>query len=814
MPQQRPNQRRSRRASSIATVALTVTINTAPAAVAQVPAASDPVQAVNTFIGTKDEGNTFPGASAPFGMTQVSPIGSHYAGWQYPDTEIRGLGHFFLSGAGCWPQGGLISTLPTTGSIGPGTQHDFDTTTPATFDHTSYAATATHDGEVGEAGYYRTRLTEYGGIDVEATADTRAGVERYTFGSTAPANVFVNVGQATEESTIRASGIEVVDDHTVRGWSRTVGFCGGREYTTWFTTKFDRPITSLGTWQPDGGQAGRRSVAGGEGLRGAWLSFDTAQDRQVTATTSISLVDASGADANLKSEGLDGSGAPLGLHAVRERTQNAWRRELDRIRVSGGTADDTTVFYTSLYHALLQPLTASDADGRYRGFDERIHRADGWTYYQYLSLWDTYRTQNQLLAMIAPERAKDIGRSVLTIHEQGGWLPRWAYANYETNTMTGDPVTPFLVDLWRFGALRGREGQAYEALRQNATEVPPAASQFSGRAGNESYVSNGFVQYDPDFPKKGQDVDPAHGGSATMEYSLADCSLSMMAAALGKQQDAAMFDERGRNWRKVWDASVHDPERGFTGFPRPRNLDGSWVTPYEPISDAGFHEGTAWQYQWLTQQDVPGLVDAVGGRVQAAKRLDTFFAYDKLQADPARTAREEWVIDPYDYYGQFRYNPNNEPDLHAPWMYSLVGQPSKTSAVVRAQQTLFTNAPDGVTGNDDLGTMSAWYVFSALGLYPTTPGTGQFVLNAPRFDQAVIDLPGNRPLTINAPGADGSRLQYIDGVSTGGPPSEQVWVGWDQLRSGLSIHHRLSDRPTAWGTSPDSAPVSPCAAGN
>ncbi|WP_372907259.1 GH92 family glycosyl hydrolase [Saccharopolyspora indica] len=788
-----------RRLATTAALLLTALTATQLPAVAQ---PTDPVRAVNTFIGTKDEGNTFPGASAPFGMTQVSPIGTHYAGWRYDDTRIKGFGHFFLSGAGCWEQGGLISTLPTTGSIGAGQGHDFDINKPAAFDQEQYAAAYTHDGEVGDAGYYRTRLTDYGGIDVEATADTRVGVERYTF-ERGPAHVFLNVGQANERNPVKASGLEVVDERTVRGWVRSKGFCGGQDYTLWFTTRFDEPVESFGTWQPDGGRFDRRSVSGGEGLRGAWLTF---ADEQVTATTSISYVDAAGADANLAAEGG-------GFDQVRERTQDRWRRELDRIQVSGGTPDDTAVFYTSLYHVLLQPSTATDADGRYRGFDDAIHRADDWTYYQFFSLWDTYRTQNQLLALLVPDRARDIARSVLAIDEQGGWLPRWAYANFETNTMTGDPVTPFLVDLWRFGALDGREQQAYEALRRNASEVPPADSQFEGRAGNDSYLSRGFVQYDPDFPKKGQDVDPAHGGSATMEYALADCSLSLLAGVLGHREDAAQLAERGRNWRHVWDPSVHDPERGFTGFPRPKNPDGTWFEPYEPISDKGFHEGTAWQYQWLTQQDVPGLLAAVGGPDQAEKRLDTFFAHDQLIQDPARTAREEWVIDPYDYYGQFRYNPNNEPDLHAPWMYSLIGRPAKTSAVVRAQQTLFTNAPDGVTGNDDLGTMSAWYVFSALGLYPTTPGTGQFILNAPRFPRAVVEIPGGTPLTINAPNARGAKLQYVDEVRVANTPKHEVWIDLERVRASGTIDHRLSDTPTTWGTNPEAVPTAPCAAG-
>lgn len=806
--------RRSRRVSTITTLSLTALVATATPAMSSAPvdpatvgpAAVDPVSSVNTFIGTKDEGNTFPGASAPFGMTQVSPIGTHYAGWRYGDTKIRGFGHFFLSGAGCFEQGGLISTLPTTGTIGAGAGHDFDTTKPASFDHNNYAATNTHDGEVGDAGYYRTRLTDYGGIDVEATADTRVGVERYTFADTAPANIFINVGQANSENPITASGLEIIDDHTVRGWVRNKGFCGGQEYTTSFTTRFDRSFTSFGTWQPDGGQTERRSVEGGAGLRGGWLTFD---NQQVTATTSISRVDAQGAANNLAAEGLDNTGRPLSFDTVRRDTQDTWRRELNRIRVRGNT-DDTAVFTTSLYHVLLQPQTAEDTDGRYRGFDNKIHLATDWTYYQFFSLWDTYRTQNQLLAILLPDRARDIARSVLAIHEQGGWLPRWAYANHETNTMTGDPVTPFLVDLWRFGALDGRVSHAYQALKQNANGIPREQSQFSGRSGNDSYRARGFVQYDPDFPTKGQDVDPHHGGSATLEYALADCSLSIMASALGKQQDAAVFAQRGQNWRTIWDETVHDPDRGFTGFFRPRNPDGSWVQPYEPISDAGFHEGTSWQYQWLTQQDVPGLVDAVGGPEQTGKRLDTFFAYDQLKQNPAQTAREDWVIDPYDYYGQFRYNPNNEPDLHTPWMYSLIGQPSKTSSVVRAQQTLFTNAPDGVTGNDDLGTMSAWYVFSALGLYPVMPGTGQFVLNAPRFEQAVVELPGHEPLTINARGADGSRLQYVDGVSLDAPV-DQAWLSWERLREAGTLNYRLSEQPTDWATEPGAAPSSPCA---
>ncbi|MFD9890644.1 GH92 family glycosyl hydrolase [Amycolatopsis sp. NPDC059027] len=771
-------------------------------------APADALDSVNTFIGTKDDGNTFPGASAPFGMTQVSPIGSHYAGWRYDDTAIRGFGHFFLSGAGCWEQGGLVSTLPTTGAVGPGAA--FDTTKPATFDQKRYASPYTHDGEVGKPGYYKVRLTGYGGIDVETTATTRTGVERYNFAKPGDANVFVNVGQANDKEPVTASSIRVVDDRTVEGTVESQAFCGGKPYTTWFRTTFDKPFKSSGTWSPTGGTPGGKESSGGAGLRGAWLTFGGGP---VTATTAISQVDANGPKVNLAAERV------RPFDHVRADTQRTWRRELSTVDIKGGKSDDRTVFYTSLYHSLLQPLTGNDADGRYYGFDKKIHRAVGWTYYDFFSLWDTYRSQNQLLAMLRPDRAKDIAKSVLAIHDQGGWLPRWAYASQETNTMTGDPVTPFLVDLWRYGALSGNEVKAYQALLQNAREVPPAASPFQGRSGNPSYQKDGFVQYDPNFPKKGQDTDPNHGASATLEYALGDCSLSIMAAALGRKDDAKALAEKSRTYRTLWDASQND--RGFSGFFRPKVAGGGWFTPadkpYNPQSQDGFHEGTSWQYQWLTQQDVPGITKLMGGKDNVGKRLDDFFAYSDLVADPAKTVREKWVVGPYNYYNQFRYNPNNEPDLHAPWMYTLSGQPWKTSAVLRAAQTLFTNAPNGVTGNDDLGEMSAWYVFSALGIYPGAPGTGNFLLSAPRFSKSVIHLQNGRDVTIAAGGADGAKLQYVAGLRVGNgwwsSPSDKAYVSFEQLNRGVTLDFRLTTdaAQATWATGPGGAPASPCA---
>ena len=786
--------------------------------------ATDKLFPVNTFIGTQDDGNTFPGAVAPFGMIQLSPIGEHYAGWRYTDQKIRGFGHSFLSGAGCWEQGGQLSVLPVTGSIQAG--GNFDTSKAGSFDHKVYGSRYTHDGEVGQAGYFKVRLTDYGGITAETTALTRAGAERYTFHQpNGRAHILVNLGQANERHSVVGSHLQVVDKHTLEGKIVTRSFCGGAQYTTWFRMEFDQDFRTHGIWNESGATEASMQLSqqGDSKPHGAWLSFDLKSDQAVTAITAISHVDAEGARRNLQADGKSG-GKLRSFDAMRKQAQDEWNKELASVRIEGGSHDDRTVFYTALYHALLQPLTGNDSDGRYRGYDDVIHTVDSGTYYEFFSLWDTYRAQNQLIALLRPERARDIAGSVLKIQEQAGWLPRWGYANFESNVMTGDPVTPFLVDLWRYGALSGKEKAAYAALRQNAFGVPSFKLRSEGRAGNPQYLRDGFVQYDKGFRAKGMDVDPHHGASASLEYAAADAALSYMAAALGEQADAALLRQRAQNWRKLWDKDAVDKELGFSGFPRPRLEDGSWFTElqghYNPRAEHGFHEGTAWQYQWLVPQDVQQLFAAMGGREAAAKRLDAFFAFDQIEKNAYQTVRKDWVVGPYSYYNQYRYNPNNEPDLHVPWMYTLAGQPWKTSTVLRAAETLFSNAPNGVTGNDDLGTMSAWYIFSSLGIYPWMPGSGQFLLHAPKFAKVELDLGNGKTLSIvskaaapAAPtGSTGSTaVPSIRQAQWQGKPLSQVWLSWEQIQGGGKLVLDLShdDKAKSWGSSVQALPPGP-----
>jgi hypothetical protein len=399
--------------------------------------------------------------------------------------------------------------------------------------------------------------------------------------------------------------------------------------------------------------------------------------------------------------------------------------------------------------------------------------------------------------------ARDVALSVLAIGRDGGWLPRWALANSETNIMTGDPVTPFLVENWSKGLLAGHEEEAYALLRANATGRPPADSPYNGRTGQDYYAERGYIpsglRLGTDCVAKGGDNDCDHPASATLEYAAADAALALMADGLGRTADAQMFAARGQWYRNLWDAG--------TGHFRPRTVQGTWLTPYDPVAAAEqFHEGGAYQYRWLVPQDPAGLVALMGGRKRTEQRLDEFFVYHKLLTDPAGTARTDWIAAPYDYYAKPTYNPNNEPDLLAPYVYHWAGNPAKAATVVRAAMTLFTTGPDGMTGNDDLGTMSAWYVFSSLGLYPTMSGATFLAVSSPQFPAATVRT-GGGDLRITAPGASDTN-RYIQRVYLNNTNLTKNWVSWADVAGSGTLRHTLGTRPSAWGTATADQPPS------
>ncbi|MFF0464869.1 GH92 family glycosyl hydrolase [Streptomyces mexicanus] len=729
---------------------------------------------VNPFIGTENEGNTYPGAAVPFGMVQFSPDTGHNTGYDYTQNHIRGFSLVHLSGVGCG-LGGDLPVLPTTGDV-------------TETDYAKYAAGFGHDHEQASPGYYKVGLDS--GIEAELTATARTGVQRYTFPATDKANVLLNAAQSLHRTV--STKVEVLDNRTVRTAITGRGFCQDTEpYTVYTITRFDRPFTAYGTWNGSTVTAGAKTGTGG-----AYLRFDTTKDRTVEATTALSYVDAHGAAVNLRAEG------GRSFDAVRDAARRAWEDRLDDVRVQGGGDTLRRTFYSSLYRSFLAPNIGSDADGRYTGWDQRIHRAQGFTYYQNWSLWDTYRTQTQLLSLLAPREARDMAISVIKIDEESGWLPKWGYGTVETNIMTGDPVTPFLTNAYQQGLLKGWEERAYRALKKNADGVPPADSPAVGREANKEYLANGFAPYIKGRPHaKPGDSDYDHGASATLEYALSDAMLAEMARGLGHDADAARYAARAQNYRRIFDAS--------TGFFRARDASGAFTGPADPAQSEGFHEGTAWQYQWLVPQDLPGMISLIGGEQAANSRLDSFFAYDQLVKDPARTAREVWVNGPYDYYNADKYNPQNEPDLIAPYTYLSTGQPWKTTDVVHAALTLFTDTPTGMTGNDDLGTMSAWNVLSSIGVFPVQPGYATWGLSTPVFDR--VDLTLDRryyprgSLTITAPGTSDAR-RYIQSARVDGSAYGRTYLTTDDLRRMRSLAFTVGTEPSRWGTAAQAAP--------
>jgi predicted alpha-1,2-mannosidase len=781
---------RTRKRSGAAATALLLTAGMLTTWPASPAAAADPapVDLVHPFVGTQNFGNTFPGAAAPFGMVQVSPDTGGQGGYDYQQNTIYGFSQTHLSGVGCGVAGEL-PIMPTTGAV-------------TSVDPNDYRSGFSHADEQASPGYYRVGLSKYG-VNAELTATERTGWQRYTFPATGAANVLFNTGKANQ--SVFDSEVHVVGDRTIEGRVNAGNFCAGKDdHTVYFSASFDRPFAAYGSWTEGTPMAGVRDASGG-GRNGAYVTFDANTDRDVVLKVGLSYTGVEGARANLAAETADG----YDFDATRTALRATWVDELDRIKIGGGTPERQSAFYTSLYHSLLHPNLAGDTDGKYIGFDDKVHAAEGYTPYQNFSLWDTYRPQNQLLQMLAPQVARDVALSVVAIGRDGGWLPRWALVNSETNIMTGDPVTPFLVESWSKGLLAGHEDEAYALLRKNALTLPPADSPYNGRSGVEYWNERGYVPSGLTLGKecahKGGDNDCFHPASSTLEYAAGDAALALMAKGLGKSADARLFAGRGQWYRNLWDSKI----KHF----RPRTVDGTWLTPYEPVeADHQFHEGGAYQYQWLVPQDPTGLVSLMGGRKATEKRLDDFFVYDKLLTDPAGTARTDWIASPYDYYGKPTYNPNNEPDLLAPYMYLWAGAPAKTATVVRAAMTLFTTGPDGMTGNDDLGTMSAWYVFSSLGLYPTMSGSNQLTVSSPQFSSATIKIGAyagkqGGTLRITAPGASDAN-RYVQSARLNGGNLSRTWVNWSSVAKGGTIAHTLGTKPSSWGTGTSAQPPS------
>ncbi|WP_240529161.1 GH92 family glycosyl hydrolase [Streptomyces antioxidans] len=766
-----------------------------------------PVDHVDPLIGSAGGGNTYPGATLPFGVIAWSPTSTTgdqtntaaANGYSYDTTRVRGFSLTHVNGAGCHPgAAGDVPIMPFVGEV--------DSSPTADTKDQKYAATFSHEKERAEPGRYRVGLDS--GASADLAVSERAGVADFSFPRDAPARLLFRTSNSLNGS--ENAHIEIDRErHEVTGWVLTGAFCGRRAnggennrktyYRLYFHASFDRAFSTVGTWENDRLAPGATTADGGEGYltgadragrgSGGYVGFDTADDNDVRMRLGISYVSLAGAGANLRAEI-----APRASVAdVAAAGRAAWDRRLRAIRVSGGAEPRRTAFYTALYHALQQPNLISDTDGRYPGMDGTPHRVQRGQTAQYsnFSGWDQYRAQVQLLALLQPEVAGDFAQSLLNFaRRNGGVWDRWVHISGATHVMTGDPSAATLATFYAMGVRNFDAKGAFDSLYRQATVPHPDGLSDKGCPGQCEGQRPGLAQY-LESRYAAQDACHCWGGAAeTLEDSVADDALARWARLLGRTKEADELAARGGYWRDVFNPRA----TGAAGYIQARNRDGSWVTPFDPASDRGFAQGSAATYTWMVPQDVQGLAEAMGGRDKAAARLDGFF----------HEPDGSWSVHGGD---PLRYDPTNEPGIHAPWLYNALGQPWKTQETVRQiVTTVYGTGPKGLPGNDDLGTMSAWYVFAALGLYPQAPGRAEALLTGPLFPRAVIAPAGRRHvLTIDAPDASDTR-PYVHGVRVNGRPHGTSWLDGSVLRQGGSLSFDLSDRPdTEWATGPGRA---------
>jgi predicted alpha-1,2-mannosidase len=761
----------SRPAALAAAAALLAVLAGAPAPAA----AADPAAYVTTTDGTLGPGFPAVGAGVPFGMIQPGPDtalpdGSqdpvNYTGYSYQDPNIRGFSLTHFSGAGIQIAGDL-PFMPTTGAV-------------ASPDPLAFSSPYQHATEIAQPGYYAVTLERYR-TRVELTGALRAAIMRFTFPATARANVLAEVTRAIDGT--HTGQVSVVDNRELEGWVKSdVG------YRLYFDAVFDRPFVASG------------ALAGG----GAYVSFDATGNRTVTMRVGISYVDQSGAARNLAVE------IPAGrtFAAVRAAARADWDRHLGDIRVAGGSRAQRETFYDNLYRALLMPSVFDDADGRYLGFDGLVHVvAPGHHQYTNLSLWDVYRSQLPLLALIEPRVAQDVLASLIADARQNhGVIPRWVQANIDRGIMGGDSGSAALADGATEGLLSPPQAEvALSLLLTQATTLPPVWP----REHLDAYLKYGYVPYDID----------QIGASLTEEYAIDDSAVARLAAALGDGADAAALGARAGHWRNLVDPADR--------FIRPRDRDGSWADPtrvgdptgitgitapvalpYNPSFQDGYQEGTGWQYLWSVPQDPAGLAQAIGGRRVTLRRLDRFFtaALDTPLAPAVPLAQQELSFFGVYYIGD-QYTSVNEPDLWAPWFYDFYGQPWKAQKVARAEMQVYNQTPEGLPGNDDAGELSAWYVLAALGLYHVAPGVDAWELSSPAFPRIEVRGPA-RPLAIDAPGA-GNLEPYVHALTLNGRPLARSYLTSCELRAGGRLRFSLGALPDrSWATGAGAAPPS------
>jgi predicted alpha-1,2-mannosidase len=736
-----------------------------------------PVDLVNPFIGTQEMGHTFPGACVPFGFVQLSPdtdtipyekngrynpdVYRYCAGYQYNDKTIVGFSHTHFNGTGHSDLGDFL-IMPTVGKL---------QLNPGTADHpeTGYRSGFRHETEVATPGYYKVHLDEPG-VDAELTVTPRAGFHQYTFPETDSAHIILDMaaGIYNYDGKVLWSYVRVVNDTLVTGYRITRGWA--RTRYIYFAMSFSRPILAYGCrndekliyrgfWRKFDQENNFPEMAGKKVC--AHFDFSTREGEKIKVKVGLSGVSMEGAVKNLQAEipGWD-------FERVRSDARKSWEQELNRIIIQS-TEEKKKIFYTAFYHTLISPVIYQDVDGNYRGLDQNIHKAEGFTNYTIFSLWDTYRALHPLLTFLYPDRTSDMINSMLAHYEQSPekMLPIWSHHANENWCMIGYHSVAVIADAWVKG-IRG-----FDAKKALDACVTTSTRPFY--EGTGSYMKYGFAPDDK----------VSNSASITLEYAYDDFAIAQFARALNDSGTANRYLKRSLNYRNLYDPS--------TGFIRAKKSDGTWKTPFDPLTTLGqgFIEGNSWNYSFFVPHDIPHYIEMMGGEKIFIRRLDSLFSMhldDKYFSETEDLTRSGIIGN---------YVHGNEPSHHVAYLYDWTSKPWKTQEKIpMILNSMYRNAPDGLCGNDDCGQMSAWYIFSALGFYPVCPGTTQYAIGSPYVEDAIITLPGNKKLTIKTKGLNDKNI-YIQSVELNGKSITEPFLDHKDILSGGELIFKMGPKP-------------------
>lgn len=711
----------------------------------------DLTQFVDPCIGTGGHGHVFYGANVPYGFIQLGPTSipqswDWVSGYHVSDSTVIGFPHTHLSGTGI---GDLhdINVMPVVGEV-PYSRGD------ASSYETGLWSYSDRSKEVVTPGYYRTHLSRYN-VDVELTATKRVGFHKYTFlGNESPAIVFDMVNGGCWDKTTEAV-IRVVNDSTVSGYRYSKGWADDQR--VFFRAEFSRKFDNVEFIVND-------SVKEGDMAKGAQLfarvNFAAGNQEPVYMKVALSPTSEEGAQLNMQTE-LSG----WDFEKTIADAKAAWNKELNKVKVYTTDEASKKIFYTSLYHTLFAPSEFCDVNGDYYGADKQMHKGEGFVNYTTFSLWDTYRAAQPLMTILHPEKMSDIINTMLHIHQQQGKLPVWHLMGCETNCMVGNPGVPVVADAI-LKDIKGFDTElAFKALKE---------SSMLPERGMEHRIEYGFIPADKMTEAIAYD----------MEYAIADWAVAQAAQKLGKQEDYEYFLKRSKSYKNYFDAS--------TGFMRGKMLDGSWRTPFSPYAsshrDDDYCEGNAWQYTWLVPHDVEGLVECFGSKEAFVNKLDSLFLANGDMGEASSPDISGLI-------GQYAHG--NEPSHHTVYLYTLVGQPWKTADRIKEiLHTMYTDQPDGLSGNEDVGQMSAWYILSSFGFYQVEPAGGKFVFGYPNFDKVEITVPAGKFVIERE--NKGQQNNYIQGIVLNGTEYKKPWIEYADIMKGGELKFLMGDEPVVW----------------